>query len=119
MYRYLKNRFSSKTVIYDRYVDEAYINSRGIKQFLCIIMYRFLFPKPKKVFYLHCSTDTSFKRKNDILDKKAFIDMKDRFDKKFLNTKGIIDLSSDELSLSEIIDEVTIELNQTFLKYWG
>ena len=117
-YRYLKNRFSHSTVLYDRYVDEAYINSKGIKKFLYTIMYKFLFPRPRKIFYLYCSTDTSFKRKDDILDKKAFIEMKNKFDKRFLNDKNIIHLSSDQLSSLEIVHEVTRELNNDFLRYF-
>ena len=116
-YRYIKSRFSRKLVIYDRFVDEAYINASGLSKKIYTILYKYLFPKPKQYIYLYCDLDTSLSRKDDILDKEQFRNMKDRFDLIFLNKEMIPCYSSDELSTEMILADIIKLLNRKYQKF--
>lgn len=114
--RYLKNRFSYKIVIYDRYVEDNYINSIGRFRYVDNLFYKYLFPKAKIYFYFHCDANTSFSRKNDITDRKGFIMMKERYDKLFLNKKRIVSIDTDENSKLDTIDLICNSINEVMPK---
>lgn len=95
------NKFHG-TVIYDRYVHEIYINATGFSKYIYTILYKYFFPRPQHIVYLHCKAETSFSRKDDIQDKEQFIRMKQRFDFALLNKENVLTLSSDDYSPYEI-----------------
>lgn len=111
--RVKKAKKTKKIVIYDRYVHEIYINSLGKSRFLYKLLYKYLFPQPKALVYLYCNADTSFARKDDIIDKQAFIDMKKRFDSSFMNKKNVLSLSSDEYTPEQLADKIIAYLNNS------
>lgn len=100
--RYKTATKSNKLVLFDRYVDERYINAKGKYRFLNVILYKYFFPKPSHIIYLHCSAETSFNRKSDIPDKSAFIAMKERFDEFYMKGKSNLCLSSDDSTPGEL-----------------
>lgn len=100
-YRCFRKRYNSaaatrKIVLFDRSVDEIYINSFGIFKIFYTILYKYLFPSPSCRIYLHCSVEESLHRKNDIPDPDVFRAMKARFDKSFLNNPNCLCLNSEE-----------------------
>lgn len=108
-YRCFWNRYKdavndNKLVLFDRYVDERFINSIGIYKVIATILYKYLFPRPTHIIYLYCSAETSFKRKNDIPDKSVFIAMKNRFDHYYQNKKDCFVLNSDLYNEEELTD---------------
>lgn len=102
--RYQNALKSKKIVLFDRYVNERYINSSGRNKILAAILYKYLFPKPSHFIYLYCSVETSMKRKDDIPDKDAFIAMKKRFDNFYLNNKDCFCINSDSYNSEELAD---------------
>lgn len=115
--RYFKNRFSNNLIIYDRFPWEAVINNKGIAKFLYFIEFKILFPRPKKLYYLHCLLETSLSRKDDIPDKNKFLIMKNNFDKAYLNKKKIKAFSTDEKTTEEIVQCIIDDINKDMLKY--
>lgn len=106
-HRYLKHRFDNyKLIFYDRFPWEAYDNGFGKYKVAYFILFKLLFPRPKKVYYLHCSVNTSFKRKDDIIDKMLFINMKMRFDKKYKDKRAILSFDTDEFTTEEIVNYI-------------
>lgn len=102
--RYKSAVKSNKIVLFDRYVNERYINASGKYKVMNTILYKYLFPKPSYIFYLYCSAETSLKRKDDIPDKSVFIAMKNRFDDYYLDTKNCFCLNSDTHRAEELTD---------------
>lgn len=119
IYRELKRRVKIKEefpglIIYDRYVHEIYINASGKKKYLYLMLYKYFFPQPDEIVYLYCSAETSFSRKEDILDKEQFIKMKRRFDEKFLNCSDILAINTEKYTsfeVAEIIVKKMIDKN--------
>ena len=118
VYRYIKCRYKNEFIIFDRFPTEAIINFNGVAKFLAFILYGILFPKPKKLFYLYCSVETSFSRKDDIENKERFKKMKQEFDNKFLKNKKVRSFSTDEVSTEVIIKNIINDLNIKYLKYF-
>lgn len=110
-YRYLKNRFNNyKIIFYDRYPWEAYDNGFGKYKFIYFVLFKLFFPRPKKVYYLYCTTDSSFARKDDIANKELFINMKRRFDRKYKDKKGVLSFDTDKLTTEEILNLICADL---------
>ena len=116
--RYFETRYLDKFIIFDRYPWEAAINYHGLSKIICYIQYLVFFPKPKKVYYLYCSYETSINRKDDIEDKEKFKQMKEKFDKEYLNNKKIKSFSTDDYSTTDIINFIIDDLNEQYLKYF-
>lgn len=115
--RYFSVRFKKELIIYDRFPWEAAVNNTGIMKCIYYLQYNLFFPKPKRVYYLYCSEETSLKRKNDIADEEVFKLMKKRFDKKYLHKKNIKCISTDDYSTDEITDIIIKDINNNMLKY--
>lgn len=116
--RYLKYRYHyGGIIIFDRYPYEIYINSTGIKSRIYRVFYQVLFPTPNEIVYIHCKSETSLSRKDDIENENVFRKMKDRFDEEYLNNNEIICLSSDELSSVEIVDRICREINEFYFEF--
>lgn len=110
-YRYIKNRFHNyRIVLYDRFPWEAYDNAFGKYKVIYFILFKMFFPRPKKVYYLYCSVETSLKRKDDILNKEIFVNMKKRFDKKYKNQKSIKSFDTDECTTEEILEIICSDI---------
>ena len=106
-YRYLKYRFyNGRIVLYDRFPWEAFDNGTGKYKAIYFLLFKVLFPRPYKVIYLHCSTETSLKRKNDITNVELFKSMKLRFDSKYKNDKKIMSFNTDVMETSDIVDQI-------------
>lgn len=118
-YRYLKNRFNNyKVIFYDRFPWEAYDNGFGKYKVVYFILFKVLFPRPKKVYYLHCSVETSLDRKSDITDKELFINMKKRFDKKYKDKRNIRSFNTDDLTTTEIVNYICNDImNNNFYEF--
>ena len=118
-YRYLKNRFNNyKIIFYDRFPWEAYDNGFGKYKVLYFVLFKLLFPRPKKVYYLYCSVQTSLARKDDILNETLFINMKERFDKKYKDKKSICSFDTDKLTTGEILDKICEDIMESgFYEY--
>lgn len=116
--RYLKNRFSKKIVLFDRYPDESIICFDGIAKIIAFIQYKLFFPRPKNIYYLYCSETTSLRRKNDIDDEKRFIEKKRRFDNKYMNMKKVIKISTDSNTNEEVQRIIVENLNKKNIKYF-
>ena len=115
--RYLHLRFKSKFVVFDRYPDEAIINSTGVAHILSIIFFRILFPKSGHKYYLYCQPETSFSRKDDILDKGDFVKKKERFDRKYIKGRHVTSFSTDQYTTEEILEFVIDDFNNKYLRY--
>jgi thymidylate kinase len=102
---------SEKIVLFDRYVHEIYINAKGFYRLLYTFLYKYLYPKPKRIVYLYCSSEISFKRKSDILDPAAFKAMKKRFDDIFLNNKDCLCLNTEKQTADEIVEIILNSIN--------
>ena len=102
--RYNKAVATGKIVLFDRSVDEIYINSSGLFKILYTVLYKYMFPTYSSVIYLHCSAEESLRRKNDIPNAEVFRAMKGRFDKYFLNNPKCLCLSSEEHSPQELTE---------------
>lgn len=105
-YRYLKGALSRKTVIFDRYVHEMYINAPGVYQHLFKFIYTYLFPHASEVVYLYCPAEESLMRKDDIDDPESFKQMKNRFDEIFLLNSKTHKYDTSLLSPDEIVVSV-------------
>ena len=103
--RYRSAVMTNKLVLFDRYVNERYINAKGKYKILNTLLYKCFFPKPSHIFYLYCTAETSLKRKDDIPDKSVFIAMKKRFDDYYLNKKNCFCLNSDVYSAEELTEQ--------------
>lgn len=112
--RALKSRFSPKVIIYDRYVNDFFINSSGMLKKIDILFYKILFPRPKMIFYFYCSGETSLKRKDDIPDEKAFLIMKEKYDKYFSNDKKAIMINTDVESIESAVNIICDNINKKF-----
>lgn len=108
--RYKDSISQGKIIIFDRYVQEQYLNALGLHKLLNIILYKYLYPKSDITIYLFCPADVSFSRKADILDKKTFIAMKNRFDKEFKNKKNVLCVNTQELSEEDVTTEIVKHL---------
>ncbi|WP_050614502.1 nucleotidyltransferase family protein [Bacillus testis] len=109
--RYLKNRFNpQQIVLFDRFVNESYINTTGLRKIIAELLYRYLFPRPRKIYYLHCDVTTSLARKNDILDKYQFENMKRKFDSQFLEKPDVKTYNSDKMTSDEIAKAIYNDL---------
>lgn len=118
IYRYNKNRFSKKVILFDRYPDEAIINFSCFAKAVAFFQYKIFFPHPKHIYYLYCSEETSFLRKDDINNKNDFIQKKKKFDRKYLNDKKVISISTDNLSEKEVVNLIINDFNEKYLKYF-
>ena len=104
-YRYRKATKTGKLVLFDRYIHEIILNCGGWKQkFLFTLLYRYLFPQPEFVIYLYCSVNTSFQRKDDIVDKAKFASMKKKFDNYFLENTKCYCLDSDKYNIEQLTE---------------
>lgn len=112
--RYLNAIKSDKIAIFDRYVHEIFINAEGRFRRINILLYRYLFPMPSLIVYLHCSAEESLKRKDDIINEDIFKAMKRRFDEFFLNRKGVLCLDSGSLSSDEITSRICELIDKSF-----
>lgn len=112
--RYLDAVKSQKIAIFDRYVHEIFINADGRLKWVNTILYEFLFPMPRIIVYLHCSTAESLKRKSDIPDAEEFAKMKERFDNYFINKENVLCLDTGLLSIEEITTRITDLINNSF-----
>ena len=106
----IKNAKKEKSflIICDRYPYECYDNSNGnpVIKVITYVLFKLLMEKPSLIVYLKCSVDTSLLRKNDIQNVDSFIQMKNRFDKKYSKDKNLV-------FDTDLIDSKTI--NQTLL----
>ena len=102
----MKGVFSGKTVIYDRYVHETYINAPGIYHWMFKRLYFNLFPQPTEIIYLYCPFEESLKRKDDIDDPIKFKEMKCRFDRIFLSDTRVHKFDTSIQRPDEIVDSV-------------
>ena len=115
-HRYLKYRFSNgRIIIFDRFPWEAFDNGMGKYKVLYFFLFKVLFPKPYKTYYLYCSEETSLRRKDDIHDKELFIAMKKRFDSKYKDKNRILSFNTDELSIDEIVRLLCDDIMKTGL----
>lgn len=112
--RYLDAVRTHKIAIFDRYIHEIFINADGRLKWVSIILYKFFFPKPQKIVYLHCSVAESLNRKSDISDVEVFTKMKKRFDSYFINRKQVLSLDTGELSVDEITNKIITFINNSF-----
>lgn len=115
-YRYYKYRFTDKIVLFDRYVDDIFINSGQKGKPINTILYNFLFPEPSIKFYLYCNVKTSFSRKDDIIDKDQFIKMKKRFDDYYLAKKQTVSICTDAADENDVIRLISDRINSNFKK---
>lgn len=105
-YRCFRKRYDNavatgKIVLFDRFVDELYINASKYN-FFYVFLYKYVFPRPSCLFYLHCSVDESLHRKNDVPDSVFFRTMKVKFDNRFLKDPKCICLNSEEFTPQEL-----------------
>lgn len=104
-YRYKKAKASTRRIVlFDRYVWEAVDNSNGKYHLIFWILFKLFFPKPKLTVYLYCDTSLSLSRKDDIVDKNAFIFMKNKFDKTYLYKKKTITIDTGKMSYEETLN---------------
>lgn len=92
--------------IFDRYPWDVYVGMKGLEQVIGKMFFYYLFPKPKIVFYLHCSVDLSIQRKDDIEDRLQFEKSKEQYDALFLNKKGICSIDTGKLQTREIVNRM-------------
>lgn len=105
--RYWKNRFQyGKIILFDRWPYEIFINSSGYKRKIYRVLYRCLFPKPKRMVYMYCSETCSFRRKDDITDEQQFCKMKQRFDAFYLNQRNVIGFDTEKKGTEELYREI-------------
>lgn len=104
--RYNNALKKKKLVLFDRYTHEGYINASGRFKGLRVLLFRYLFPKPSKMVYLHCSVEESLMRKDDITNKEIFIAMKKRFDDFFFQRDGVLCLDSGILGREDIANSI-------------
>lgn len=105
--RYFKGKKAKQIAIFDRYVHEIFINAgKGKYDRLRILLYKYLFPMPSLLVYLHCPAEVSLRRKSDIPDPDVFMAMKKRFDNYFLGQKNVLCLDSGVLTPEEIADKI-------------
>lgn len=97
---------SGKIALFDRYIHEIYLNSNGVFKVIYTILYKYLYPRPSSIIYLHCSANESLRRKDDIPNPDVFRAMKSRFDNYFLGNKSCFCLNSEEHSPQELADLV-------------
>ena len=115
IYRYLNSRFSDKVILFDRYVDDIFINQPKI---INKLLYKYFFPKPKLKFYLYCDLDTSFNRKKDIIDKKIFSEMKKRYDDYYLKKEqNIICINTTLIDEKKVIEIISKEIMKKYPNY--
>ncbi len=114
--RYYRWRFSRKVILFDRYKQDYYLNSIGKFKIIDNVIYRLLFPNPKKYIYVYCKTETSFSRKDDIEDKKGFAIMKKRYDSYFLKKQKVLLLNTDKMNEEQVIDKITEYINTKMYK---
>ncbi len=112
--RYKNAVASGKIVLFDRSVDEIYINSSGVFKFVYTFLYKYAFPSPSVVIYLHCSAAESLCRKDDIPDPVAFRAMKKRFDQCFLDNPKCLCLSSEKYNPQELAELVYNYIEEHF-----
>ncbi len=117
LYRYFECRFSNKIVLFDRYVDEIFINRNKFSKLVYKILFKYMFPRPKIIYYLYCSSESSLSRKDDIEDKDKFKLMKKRFDKELLNNKKCKCINTDIKNEDEVLYEIIYDLNESIIKY--
>lgn len=104
--RYNNSLKEKKLVVFDRYTHEGFINASGRFRLLRIVLFKYLFPRPSKIVYLHCSVEESLRRKDDIKNREVFVAMKKRFDDYFLHRKGVLCLDTGALSKKEIANHI-------------
>lgn len=109
--RYREAKKKNKIVIFDRYVHEIYINSFGLASFINKLVYKYLYPNPNFVIYLHCPAEISLARKDDIPDKEVFKSMKTRFDSVFIGRKKCLCLDSYKYSSEQLADIIIKYIN--------
>lgn len=112
--RFLYGVKMNKIIIFDRYVHEVFINSTGYQKWINTLLYKYLFPKPRLIIYLHCPVSESLKRKTDIPNAENFEKMKERFDRYFLTQKGVLCLDTYDMSIEEITNTIYNHINQSF-----
>lgn len=112
--RYFKYRYTSKIVIFDRYIYDTLANDKKprLKKILDDIFYKVLYPKPKLIYYLHCDVETSLKRKNDINDVERFNKYKNNYDRVVKKNKKIKEISSNRYNNDQIIQIIAKDLNK-------
>lgn len=113
-YRYYNTRYNYKIILFDRYIDDNFINASGKFKLLDLFLFKLIFPKPKIKIYLYCSAETSFERKNDILSKDNFITMKNRYDEYYLKRKDCILIDTDKYSEEEVISKIVSVINKDY-----
>lgn len=115
-YRVIRHWPKDYIVIYDRYVWQIYDNSVGFTKFIGKIFFKYLFQKPKYIFYLYCPMQESINRKDDILDVEEFKAMKENFDKVYLNSSSIITINTFENDLNSTVEKITNSLPNDFFR---
>lgn len=115
--RYKKAVSIGQFALFDRYVHEIFINSRGgWYNNINVLLYKYFFPQPQIIVYLYCPAEESLRRKSDIPDPDKFIEMKERFDNFFLNKKHVMCIDSGKLSPDLIADKICAYIDQSFSK---
>lgn len=118
-YRCYRNRYdaavaSQKIVLFDRYVHEVWINSFGPRHILTTILYKYIFPQPAIIIYLHCEAEESMRRKADIPDPEVFRAMKKRFDDCFLNNHSVFSFDTGRQDEEEIAVDILSIIKKSF-----
>lgn len=113
--RYKGAKEENKLVIFDRYVHEIYINSNGIGGIINKVLYKYLYPKPDLIVYLHCPAEVSLSRKDDIPNEQVFRAMKSRFDATFMNNKHCLCLSSEDYTSPQLADKIIEYINKNII----
>ena len=90
-------------VLFDRYPWEAFDNAKNAPvKAVTWVCFRLLFPRPDHVIYLTCPAEESLARKSDISDQAKFVQMKNRFDRKYGNRKNTLVLDTSQLPREEV-----------------
>ncbi len=102
--RYIKSTKKGGIILFDRYVHEGFINANGRFKNLRVLLFKYLFPRPKRMVYLYCSIDESLRRKDDIESREVFAAMKKRFDDYFIGRPGVLCLDTERLSREKVAE---------------
>lgn len=115
IYRNLKNLLCNKYIIYDRYVDDIFINSYGLKKIAHTIFYHILYIQPSIKIYLYCDLQTSLERKDDISDTQKFEIMKSKYDTYYLTKQKYLAISTSDKSIDDVVDCIIDVINDKFV----
>lgn len=98
-----------KLIIFDRYCWEANDNvDSPYASCLSDFLFHKHFPSPTGVIYLHCPAGLSMKRKDDILDREAFIRMKEHTDQIYMDRPDILVIDT-SVNTAEQVKSMAVE----------